>query len=188
MTTNLIVTGVTYPFPTNDDVEWGYDVTNWATGVTNAISDLARPEFTNTSLTSTVTTPASSFTFIPATLSFNPTVNTTIIDCTIKFTIGQTYPLDNNVAQIRFVNRMRKDGITDVTFTAVVNTSAVAGGTTRYASIAIPFKRKFTTTIGIANTYDIETDVYFENSSGLPQSTAYSLSIGGAMQATNYKT
>lgn len=38
MSTNLIVNGVTYPFPTQDDPpDWGYNVSAWATGITNAV-------------------------------------------------------------------------------------------------------------------------------------------------------
>lgn len=37
MSTTLTINGIPYPFPVNDDQDWGYDVTNWATAITGAI-------------------------------------------------------------------------------------------------------------------------------------------------------
>lgn len=38
MSVNLVINGTTYPFPEPDDEEWGQQVLDWATAVTNALS------------------------------------------------------------------------------------------------------------------------------------------------------
>lgn len=38
MSVNLVINGVSYPFPEPDDEEWGQAVLDWATAVTNALS------------------------------------------------------------------------------------------------------------------------------------------------------
>jgi hypothetical protein len=38
MSVNLTINGVAYPFPEPDDEEWGQQVLDWATAVTNALS------------------------------------------------------------------------------------------------------------------------------------------------------
>ena len=37
MSTTLTINGIPYPFPVNDDQDWGYEVTNWATAITGAL-------------------------------------------------------------------------------------------------------------------------------------------------------
>ena len=38
MSQNLVINGVTYPFPDPGDEDWGQQVIDWATAVTNALS------------------------------------------------------------------------------------------------------------------------------------------------------
>ena len=45
---NLVINGVTYQFPDVDDEEWGQNVTDWATAVTNGMFQKAGGTFTLT--------------------------------------------------------------------------------------------------------------------------------------------
>jgi len=43
MAVALVVQGVSYTFPTNDDISWGNQVTNWSIAVTDALATAVQP-------------------------------------------------------------------------------------------------------------------------------------------------